>query len=41
MKIVPVNFNLEHKSMSGHCKMLLERDRGRIAVNPDIFDLIN
>ena len=24
MKIVPVNFNKEHKAMLGHCKMVLE-----------------
>ena len=38
MKIVPVNFNKEHKAMLGHCKMILERDGGRIAINPDRFD---
>jgi hypothetical protein len=38
MKIVPVNFNSEHKAMLGHCKMLLEYDGGRIAINPDRFD---
>jgi hypothetical protein len=38
MKIVPVNFNKEHKAMLGHCKMLLEHDGGRIAINPDKFD---
>jgi hypothetical protein len=38
MKIVPVNFNSEHKGMLGHCKMLLEPDGGRIAINPDRFD---
>jgi hypothetical protein len=38
MRIVPVNFNSEHKAMLGHCKMLLERDGGRIAINPDKFD---
>jgi hypothetical protein len=38
MKIVPVNFNREHKAMLGHCKMILERDGGRIAINPDKFD---
>jgi terminase large subunit-like protein len=27
MKIVPVNFNSEHKAMLGHCKMILEDDR--------------
>jgi hypothetical protein len=38
MKIVPVNFNTEHKAMLGHCKMILENDGGRIAINPDKFD---
>jgi hypothetical protein len=37
MKIVPVNFK-EHKALLGHCKMILERDGGRIAINPDKFD---
>jgi hypothetical protein len=38
MKIVPVNFNKEHKAMLGHCKMILEQDPGKIAINPDRFD---
>src|ERR687886_1670997 len=38
MKIVPVNFNSEHKAMLGHCKMIMENDGGRIAINPDRFD---
>ena len=38
MKIVPVNFNKEHKAMLGHCKMLLEDDPGKIAINHDRFD---
>ena len=38
MKVVPVNFNKEHKAMLGHCKMMLENDGGRIAINPDKFD---
>jgi hypothetical protein len=38
MKIIPVNFNKEHKTMLGHCKMILEDDRGKIAINPDRFD---
>jgi hypothetical protein len=38
MRIVPVNFNSEHKAMLGHCKMILENDGGRIAINPDRFD---
>lgn len=38
MKVVPVNFNKEHKSMLGHCKMILEKDGGNIAINPNKFD---
>ena len=38
MKIIPVNFNKEHKAMLGHCKMILEQDPGKIAINPDRFD---
>ena len=38
MKIVPVNFKSEHKAMLGPCKMLLENDGGRVAINPDRFD---
>jgi hypothetical protein len=38
MKIVPVNFNAEYKAMLGHCKMILEQDPGKIAINPDRFD---
>ena len=38
MRIVPVNFNSEHKAMLGHCKMILESEGGRIAINPDRFD---
>jgi hypothetical protein len=37
MKVVPLNFNKEHKAMLGHCKMIMERDGGRIAINPDKF----
>jgi len=37
MKIVPVNFNKEHKAMLGHCKMILEQEPGKIAINPDKF----
>ena len=36
MKIVPVN--KEHKAMLGHCKMIIEDDRGKIDINPDKFD---
>jgi hypothetical protein len=38
MRIIPVNFNSEHKAMLGHRKMILEHDGGRIAINPDRFD---
>jgi hypothetical protein len=38
MRIVPVNFNREHKAMLGHCKMILEHDPGKIAINPDKID---
>jgi len=38
MKIVPVNFNKEHKAMLGHCKMILEQDSGKIDINPHKFD---
>ena len=31
MKIVPVNFNTEHKA---NCKMILEQDPGKIASIP-------
>jgi hypothetical protein len=37
-RIVPLNFNKKHKAMLGHCKMILENDGGRIAINPDKFD---
>jgi hypothetical protein len=36
MRIVPMNFNKEHKAMLCHCKMILEDD-GKIAINP-VFD---
>jgi hypothetical protein len=38
MRIVPINFNKEHKAMLGHCKMIIEQNPGRIAINPDKFD---
>ena len=40
MKLVPVNFNKEHKAMLGHCKMILEDDQGKIAINPAFDKLI-
>ena len=39
MKIIPVNFK-EHKAMLGHCKMILEDDRRKIAINPRFDKLI-
>ncbi len=38
MRIVPINFNKEHKAMLGHSKMIFESDDGRIAINSDKFD---
>jgi hypothetical protein len=38
MRIVPVNFNKEHKAILGHYKMLLEKDGGHIVINPRRFD---
>jgi hypothetical protein len=38
MRVIPVNFNREHKAMLGHAKMIMEQDGGRIAINPDKFD---
>jgi hypothetical protein len=37
MIIAPVNFNKEHKAMLGHCKMILEHEPKKIAINPDRF----
>ena len=38
MRIVPVNFNSEHNAMLGHCKMILETNGRKIAINQDKFD---
>src|ERR671938_649505 len=38
IRIIPINFNAEHKAMLGHCKMILEQDPGKIAINLDRFD---
>ena len=38
MKIISINFNKEHKAMLGHCKILLEHESRKIAINPDKFD---
>jgi hypothetical protein len=35
MRVLPINFNQEHKAMLSHCKMLLED--GCISINP-VFD---
>ncbi|MFL6368137.1 MAG: hypothetical protein ACJ72T_06265 [Nitrososphaeraceae archaeon] len=35
--IVPVNSNSEHEGTLEHCKMILENDGRRIAINPDRF----
>ena len=40
MQVIPVNFSSEHKTMLGNCKMLLEKDGGYIAVNPNVDKLI-
>jgi len=37
MKIVPFNFNKEHKAMLGHCKMMLEHEPRKIAINPEVL----
>jgi Terminase RNaseH-like domain len=37
MKIIPINFNSEHKDMLANCKMVLEEGGGHIAINP-VFD---
>ena len=39
MKIVPINFSRNTKSLLKHCKMILETDgRGRKAKNTDGFE---
>ena len=40
MTVVPVNFSMEHKSMLGNVKMLLEKDGGYVAINPKFDKLI-
>jgi hypothetical protein len=35
MKVLPINFNQEHKTILSHCKMLLED--GCITINP-VYD---
>jgi hypothetical protein len=40
MNVIPVNFSIEHKSMLGNCKMLMERNGGYVAINPKFDKLI-
>ncbi len=40
MKMVPVHFGKEYKGMLGHCKLILEDDRLKIAINPKFDKLI-
>jgi hypothetical protein len=40
MNVIPVNFSMEHKSMLGNVKMLMERDGGYVAINPKFDKLI-
>jgi hypothetical protein len=40
MKVVPVSFGQERKAMLGHCKMVLEDQGGRIAINPSFDKLV-
>jgi hypothetical protein len=40
MIVLPVNFNKEHKAMLGHCKIIMEIEGGRIAINPKFDKLI-
>jgi hypothetical protein len=40
MNVTPVNFSMEHKSMLGNVKMLMERDGGYVAINPKFDKLI-
>jgi hypothetical protein len=35
MKIIPVNFNTEHKDMLANCKMILEEGGGHFAIIVD------
>lgn len=40
VNVIPVNFSMEHKSMLGNVKMLIERDGGYVAINPKFDKLI-
>ncbi len=39
MTVIPVSFNVEHKEMLGHAKMILEKEQ--VAINPVFDKLIN
>jgi hypothetical protein len=39
MKVLPINFNQEHKTMLSHCKMLLED--GCIAISLVLINLLH
>jgi hypothetical protein len=40
MDVIPVSFAIEHKSMQGNLKMLMERDGGYVAINQKFDKLI-
>ena len=40
MNVIPVNFSMEHKSMLGNVKMLMERGGDDVAINPKFDKLM-
>jgi hypothetical protein len=40
MLVIPVSFAKEHKAMLGHCKMILENEPRKTAINPKFDKLI-
>jgi hypothetical protein len=40
MFVIPVAFSKEHKSMSPHCKEMLEYQQGHMAIHPRFNKLI-
>jgi len=40
MTVVPVSFSVEHKSLLGNAKMLIDRDKAFIAIYPKFDKLI-
>ena len=38
MKVIPVHFSTEHKSMLAHCKMMLEKQA--ISIHPKFVKLV-